>query len=161
MVKSPSREWLETTYLPFITGSALYVGVASYTSGYSDIVPDSCVLESLDRDPGKAKYGAKLHHVADFRGFYPGYAYNHIALWGLWGQKELRNGVKDAQAFFNHAYVLLEDEGTILLHGATKTMSVTDWKDVLDDPLFQDFETKHMEFMKGHFIWWGKLSAAK
>lgn len=120
-IHNADRAVLEQTILPWYAArfdirSVLFVGCDWYTRHYGSFFGDGRAYSTIDPDPWKARFGARLHHVAGLESIERLYAPGSLDLivcngvWG-WGLDERA----DCEAAFNGCYETLRPGGHFLL----------------------------------------------
>ena len=81
------REWLQSLYLPQLSGRILYIGINYYTSTYHTLVDDTATFDTLDICPERSKHGhsSHQHYNTDLVDFQPDFQYDHVSMHGCHG----------------------------------------------------------------------------
>ena len=122
------RIWLERDYLPSLKGAVLFVGVEGYTRYYHRLVRGR--FATVDMRPEVAAFGSPGDHVVgDFRGLTCFGEFDHVVLYGLFGQPHsvLQSDSEIADCM-RVARSLGREGAGIMIGCSTDTRSSDEWR---------------------------------
>jgi len=163
------RQWLEETYLPSLSGSVLYVGVAYYTDFYHTMVKNPELFTTVDVDIKAAPFGSPYgHYVDEIEVFLDSTdkKYDHISIFGLFGQKH--SVIKDEATIiriFNKCCDHIKCGGTISFGAAVESLSIEQIRKIIDNSKLKDtkvissFMCKPSDYHSEVFIFWSEIHA--
>lgn len=165
-MKSDDRVWLETKYLPSLSGVILYVGVNSYTNFYHKLVKTPETFYTIDIDEKRGYHGSPSgHYVGEFQNFTPPEPVDHITLHGIYGYKGFEIHNENIKQDIIHANQILKVGGTLQIGPAWKMLDEFNekyWRNLYDK--FSNYET--IDTFKsnsgpGNMIWWGRKNSTR
>lgn len=144
----PDRRWIQTEYLPAVSGKLLYVGVENCTDFYHWLTPAE--YHTIDIDPDRAQFGSPKHHyvgdVLDHVG-----RYDHVACYGILGYYVL----EDFHKFHAKLGELVRPGGTLMLGHHNYPITPEQWAETI----YEEYPTyevlvKAPPGVTTNYIWW-------
>lgn len=158
------RVFLETEYLPTLSGKTFFVGVNYYTEFYHQLTKSPEEFETLDVIEGVAEHGSPYkHYVGNLLDFVESrkdqYKYNNVCFFGILGHPDDWDIIKQDEDIIKTIEILdslVAENGTLLLGPATVTLTNEYWEKIFQSDILKKYDVIMNKKIDINYIWYAR-----